>query len=187
MSELMRNPEVMVKAQAEVRRVFDNKPPQDHESLLEELPYMKMIVKEGMRLHPVLPLLLPRVCGETCKVGGFEVTKGSRVMVNAWAIARSPEIWKDADKFIPERFQDNMVDYKGAQFEFLPFGSGRRMCPGGNFGIAVLELMVARLLYYFDWSLPSGMEPNDLDMDMIVRATSRRKNQLHLVALPHKI
>ncbi|KAM0920523.1 hypothetical protein ACQ4PT_007474 [Festuca glaucescens] len=187
MSELMRNPEVMVKAQAEVRRVFDNKPPQEHESLLEELSYMRMMVKEGMRLHPVLPLLLPRICGETCKVGGFEVAKGSRVMVNAWAIARSPEHWQDADKFMPERFQDSMVDYKGTQFEFLPFGSGRRMCPGGSFGIAVMELIVARLLYYFDWSLPSGMEPGDLDMDMIVSATSRRKNQLHLVPLPRKV
>nr|XP_051204861.1 LOW QUALITY PROTEIN: cytochrome P450 99A2-like [Lolium perenne] len=187
MSELMRNPEVMVKAQAEVRRVFDNKPPQEHESLLEELPYMRMMVKEGMRLHPVLPLLLPRLCGETCNVGGFEVAKGSRVMVNAWAIARSPDHWQDADKFMPERFQDSTVDYKGTQYEFLPFGSGRRMCPGGNFGVAVLELIVARLLYYFDWSLPSGMEPGDLNMDMIVSATSRRKNQLHLVALPRKV
>jgi cytochrome P450 len=187
MSELMRNPEVMVKAQAEVRGVFDNKHPQDHESLLEELPYMKMVVKESMRLNPVLPLLLPRVCGETCKVGGFEVVKGSRVMVNVWAMARSPEIWQDAEKFIPERFQDSMVDYKGTQYEFLPFGGGRRMCPGVNFGVAVLELMVARLLYYFDWSLPSGMKPEDLDMDTIVSSTSRRKNQLHLVALPHKV
>ncbi|KAM0858915.1 hypothetical protein ACQ4PT_047542 [Festuca glaucescens] len=187
MSELMRNPEVMVKTQAEVRRVFDNKSPQDHEKLLEELPYMRMVVKEGMRLHPALPLLLPRICGETCEVGGFDVTKGSRVMVNAWAIARSPEHWQHAEKFMPERFQDSMVDYKGTQFEFLPFGSGRRMCPGGNFGIAALELIMARLLYYFNWSLPSGMEHDDLDMDMIVTATSRRKNQLHLVAIPRMV
>lgn len=187
MSELMRNPRVMAKAQKEVRQIFDNKRPEDQEGLLEELRYLKMVVKEGLRLHPALPLLLPRICRETCNVGGFEVKQGSRVMVNAWAIARSPEYWQDAEKFRPERFEDSTVDYKGTQFEYIPFGGGRRICPGSNFGIAVLELMLARLLYYFDWSLPSGIGPDKLNMDMIVGATARRKNQLHLIAVPHKV
>ncbi|XP_062196672.1 cytochrome P450 99A2-like [Phragmites australis] len=187
MSELMRNPEVMAKAQAEVRRAFDNKSPQDHEGQMGKLSYTRMVIKEGMRLHPPVPLLVPHLCRETCDVGGFEVTEGTRVMVNAWAMARSPEYWPDAEKFMPERFEDGTVDYKGSQFKYLPFGSGRRMCPGDIFGLAVLELIVARLLYYFDWSLPAGMRPDELDMDMIVGATARRRNQLHLVASPNKV
>jgi len=186
LSELMRNPEVMAKAQAEVRRVFDNVSPQDHEAKLDALQYIKMVVKESLRLHPVVPLLVPHFCRETCSVGGFQVTEGTRVMINAWAMARSPEYWHDAEKFRPERFEDGMLDFKGSRFEYLPFGAGRRRCPGDTFGLAVLELIIARLLYYIDWSLPVGMQPDDIDMEMIVSATARRKNLLHLVASPYK-
>ncbi|KAM3369615.1 hypothetical protein ACQJBY_017489 [Aegilops geniculata] len=187
MSELIRNPEVMAKVQEEVRQTLDNKSPGDHEVHMDKLRYMKMVIKEGLRLYPAAPLLLPRVCSKTCDVGGFEITEGSRVMVNAWAIARNPEYWHDADEFRPERFKDIMVDYNGTQFEYLPFGSGRRMCPGNTFGLATLELILARLLYFFDWSLPGGMHPDELDMDMIVGTTLRRRNQLHLVATPYNV
>ncbi|CAL5066373.1 unnamed protein product [Urochloa decumbens] len=187
MSELMRNPEVMAKAQAEVRRVFDDLNPQDHEGKMEELHYTKMVIKESFRLNPVVPLLVPHLCRETCDVAGYEVKEGTRVMVNAWAMARSPEYWHDAEKFKPERFEDSTLDYKGTRFEYLPFGTGRRRCPGDTFGLAVLEFIIARLLYYIDWSLPSGMRPEDISMDMFVGATSRRKDQLHLVASPYKV
>lgn len=191
MSELMRNPEAMAKAQAEVRRVLDGKSPQDHEGQMDKLSYTRMVVKEGLRLHPVFPLLLPRLCRETCDVGGFEVAQGTKVIVNAWALARSPEHWKHPEEFWPERFADDTsvaaaADYVGSQFEYIPFGSGRRMCPGNTFGLAALELMVARLLYYFDWSLPDGMRPDELDMDTVVGSTMRRRNHLHLVASPCK-
>ena len=184
-SELMRNPDVMAKAQAEVRRVFDKVSPQDHEAKIDELHYTKMVIKESLRLNPVVPLLIPHLCRETCEVGGFQVMKGTRVMINAWAMARSPEYWHDAEKFRPERFEDGMLDFKGSRFEYLPFGAGRRRCPGDTFGLAALELIIARLLYYIEWSLPVGMQPDDLDMEMIVAATARRKNQLHLVASPY--
>nr|CAB3473560.1 unnamed protein product [Digitaria exilis] len=187
MAELMKNPDAMVKAQNEVRRAFKNIGPHDHESQMEELYYTRMVIKETLRLHPPLPLLLPRVCRETCNVGPFEVAKGSRVIINSWAIARSPEHWDDAEKFKPERFENSMADFKGTHFEYLPFGYGRRMCPGSGFGISVLELMVARLLYYFDWSLPDGMRPEELDMDMTVGASAKRTNQLHLVASPYEV
>jgi cytochrome P450 len=186
MSELIKNPETMAKAQAEVRQAFDNKNPLDHESNVHHLHYLSMVIKETMRLHPPLPLLLPRLCRETCDVGGFEVARGSRVIVNAWALARSPEYWSDdSEEFSPERFEGSVLDYKGTQFEYLPFGSGRRMCPGSGFGLATMELILARLLYYFDWSLPAGMQPLELDMDMTVGATARRSNQLHLMASPY--
>ncbi|RCV10906.1 hypothetical protein SETIT_2G145800v2 [Setaria italica] len=185
MSELMRNPEVMIKAQAEVRQVFDNKNPQDHEGMMDELHYTRMVIKESMRLNPVLPLMIPHLCRETCDIGGFEVKEGTRVMVNTWAMARNPEYWHDAEKFKPERFEDGTIDYKGSRIEYLPFGMGRRRCPGDTFGLVSLELIIARLLYYVDWSLPSGM--HEIDMDMLVGATARRKNQLHLVASPYKV
>jgi cytochrome P450 len=102
-------------------------------------------------------------------------------------MARSPEYWHDAEKFRPERFKDGMLDFKGSRFEYLPFGTGRRRCPGDTFGLAVLELVVARLLYYVDWSLPAGMRRDELDMDVYVGATVRRKNPLHLVASPYKV
>ncbi|CAL4934593.1 unnamed protein product [Urochloa decumbens] len=184
MSELVRNPKVMAKAQAEVREVFNKKNTCDHESLLDHLHYLRMVIKETMRLYPPLPLLLPRLCRETCDVGGFKLAKGTRVIVNSWAMARSPEHWEDAEAFRPERFDKSTVDYKGTQFEYMPFGSGRRMCPGMAFGMVTLEIIVARLLYYFDWSLPVGMRPEDLDMDMTVGAATRRANQLRLVATP---
>jgi cytochrome P450 len=187
MSELMRNPEVMKKAQAEVRRAFDNTKPEDHEEHIEELPYMRMIVKEALRLHPPLPLLIPHLCRDTCEIGGFKVLEGSRVLVNAWAIGRSPDYWHDAEQFRPERFEESNLDYKGTHYEYLPFGSGRRMCPGSNFGLAALELILARFLYYFDWSLPAGTRPEELDMDMVVGATSKRRNPLNLIATPYNV
>ncbi|XP_047061204.1 9-beta-pimara-7,15-diene oxidase-like [Lolium rigidum] len=188
MTELIKNPKMMMKAQAEVRQMLDNKSPQDHENHMEGLHYTRMVIKETMRLHPALPLLLPRVCRETCDVGGFEVTEGTRVFINVWAVGRSPENWHEAEEFMPERFQDSEVDYdKGTHYEYLPFGGGRRKCPGDVFATAALELIVARLLYYFDWSLPNGMQPDQLDMDVTVGATARRTNHLHLVASPYKI
>ncbi|KAL6643061.1 hypothetical protein ACP70R_021242 [Stipagrostis hirtigluma subsp. patula] len=186
MSELMRNPEVMAKAQAEVRQAFDNKNPCDHESHMDHLPYTRMAIKEAMRLHPPVPLLLPRLCRETCDVGGFEVAKGSRLIINSWATARSPDYWDDAHEFRPERFEKIVVDYKGTKFNYLPFGGGRRICPGTSFALATMELIVARLLYYFDWSLPARTQPKELDMDVTVGATAKRSNQLHLVSLPYK-
>ena len=186
MSELMRNPEAMAKAQAEVRRALDSKNPGDYESLMGSLSYTGMVIKETMRLHPSLPLLLPRLCREDYDVGGFEVPKGTRVIVNSWAMARSPELWDEAEEFRPERFVASTADYKGTQFEYLPFGSGRRMCPGMGFGLVTLELIVVRLLYYFDWSLPAGIRAEELDMDTTVGATARRTRQLHLVAMPYE-
>jgi cytochrome P450 len=187
MSELMRHPGEMAKAQAEVREAFDNINPRYHESHMDKLHYTRLVIKETLRLHPILPLLIPRLCRETCEIGGFEVTKCSTVVINAWAMARNPKYWDDPEEFRPTRFENSMADYKGSEFYYLPFGSGRRMCPGLGFGMAALELIVARLLYYFDWSLPGKILPEVLDMETIVGATAKRRNQLHLVATPYDV
>ncbi|GLT73326.1 hypothetical protein SLA2020_451940 [Shorea laevis] len=102
-------------------------------------------------------------------------------MINAWAIRRDPAYWHDAESFIPERFASNSIDFKGTYFEYIPFGAGRRMCPGVLFGLANLELPLAQLLYQFDWELPDRMKPEDLDMIEAFAAVVTRKNNLYLI------
>lgn len=183
MVELMRHPKMMQKAQAEVRQALKGKANIQEEDI-NELHYLKLVIKEILRLHPPLPLLLPRYSSENCQVGGYEIPAGARIIINAWAIARDPRYWEDPDSFKPERFDGSMVDYKGSNFEFLPFGAGRRICPGTTFAMAQVEMALANLLFYFDWKLPNGMEPQDLDMTESFGATAGLKSPLLLVPDP---
>uniref|UniRef100_A0A0D9YNE9 Cytochrome P450 n=1 Tax=Oryza glumipatula TaxID=40148 RepID=A0A0D9YNE9_9ORYZ len=180
MSELVRNPRVMQKAQTELRDCLRGKQSVSEDDLIG-LKYLKLVIKETLRLHPVVPLLLPRECQETCKIMGYDVPKGTNVLVNVWAICRDPRHWENAETFIPERFEDSIVDFKGTDFEFIPFGAGRRMCPGLAFAQVSMELALASLLYHFDWELPSGVAPSNLDMEEEMGITIRRKNDLYLV------
>ncbi|XP_028754937.1 cytochrome P450 71D8-like [Neltuma alba] len=186
MSEMMKNPKVMEKAQVEVRNVFNGKKV-INESDMVQLSYLKSVVKETMRLHPPVPLLIPRECRETCKINEYEIPIKTQIITNAWAIGRDPNYWYDAERFIPERFQGNSdIDFRGTNFEFIPFGAGRRMCPGISFGLASIELPLASLLYHFDWKLPRGVKPEDLDMTEELSVTDRRKNHLCLIPTPYK-
>ena len=179
MSELMRNPKAMQKAQAELRESLQGKTTVTEDDLAS-VKYLKLVIMETLRLHPVVPLLLPRECRETCEVMGYDVPKGTTVFVNAWAIGRDPKYWADAETFKPERFENSTIDYKGTDFEFLPFGAGRRVCPGITFAQASMELLLASLLYHFDWELPLGAMPSELDMTEEMGITIRRKKGLHL-------
>ncbi|KAG0483799.1 hypothetical protein HPP92_011883 [Vanilla planifolia] len=180
MSELVRHPEVMKKVQQEVREAFGEGVEHKEEAILSsKLRYLQMVVKETLRLHPPLPLLLPRVNDEACEVMGYEIPTGTTVLVNAWAIGRDPEHWQDPESFLPERFEDNSVDFKGGNFDLIPFGGGRRMCPGINFGLATVETTLANLLYYFDWEY-KGKE--ELDMTEGFGVGTRRKSPLCLAA-----
>uniref|UniRef100_A0A0E0JJ09 Cytochrome P450 n=1 Tax=Oryza punctata TaxID=4537 RepID=A0A0E0JJ09_ORYPU len=183
MSELMRNPRVMRRAQDEVRRAL-TVAGQDKvtEESLPDLHYLHLVIKESLRLHPPVTMLLPRECREPCRVMGFDVPEGVMVLVNAWAIGRDPAHWDSPEEFAPERFEGSgAADFKGTDFEYIPFGAGRRMCPGMAFGLANMELALAGLLYHFDWELPGGMLPGELDMTEALGLTTRRRSDLLLV------
>lgn len=182
MSELIRNPRVMEEAQAEVRRVYDSKGYVD-ETELHQLIYLKSIIKETMRLHPPVPLLVPRVSRERCQINGYEIPSKTRIIINAWAIGRNPKYWGETESFKPERFLNSSIDFRGTDFEFIPFGAGRRICPGITFAIPNIELPLAQLLYHFDWKLPNKMNIEELDMKESNGITLRRENDLCLIPI----
>lgn len=184
MSELMRNPKVMKKAQAEVRELLGKKT-KVTEKEISEMNYLKLVIKETLRLHPPATLVVRRVSQESVEVLGYEIPEKVRVIVNVWALGRDPRIWDDAEEFKPERFDGSTIDFRGTNFEFLPFGAGRRICPGISFALANMELALACLLYYFNWELPDGMKPGDLDMVESFGSTTRRKSELCVRAIPY--
>ncbi|XP_022853701.1 premnaspirodiene oxygenase-like [Olea europaea var. sylvestris] len=184
MAELVRNPRVMAKAQAEVRQTFEGKKTID-ESDCQNLKYLKLIIKENFRIHPVVPLL-PRACREECEVdGGYTIPVKAKVTVNIWALGRDPEYWDEPESFKPERFENSTLDFLGNNFEYIPFGSGRRFCPGMSFALANIEYPLAQLLYHFNWKLPPGMNTNDMDMIEAQGISGTRKDNLHLIATPY--
>ena len=181
----MKNPRVMKKSQAEIRLAL-----RGHKRIREkdvfELSYLKAVIKETLRLHPPAPLL-PRECRVPCRVDEYEIQTKTRVIINAWAIGRDPEYWDQPERFLPERFIDSSVSfYKEScnNFAYIPFGAGRRMCPGMSSGLASVEIALAHLLYHFDWELPPGTEPESLDMTEAFGASVGRKRNLCLTAIP---
>ncbi|EOA14908.1 hypothetical protein CARUB_v10028238mg [Capsella rubella] len=183
MAELARNPRVMKKVQSEIRDQIgeNNKTRIINLDETNQLIYLKMVIKETWRLHPVTPLLVPRevTCG--FQINGYTIQPNTRLHVNVWAIGRDPRIWKNPEEFFPERFIDCDIDVKGQDFELLPFGSGRRICPAMYMGITTVEFGLAHLLYHFDWKLPEGMTVENNDMDEASGLTSHKKHDLLLV------
>ncbi|XP_065876677.1 cytochrome P450 71AU50-like [Euphorbia lathyris] len=182
LSETMRHPRVMKKVQNELEekvgrgRIVE-------ESDLGNLEYLDMVIKETLRLHPIAPLLIPHKASQDTIVNGFLIPKDSQIFINAWAIGRDPSAWPDdAEKFWPERFIGRNIDVQGRNFELLPFGSGRRGCPGIQLGLTVTKLVVAQLLHCFDWKLPNHMLPTGLDMTEKVGIVTVRAT--HLQAIP---
>lgn len=186
MTELIRTPRAMKKAQEEVRLLLGSRGKVDEEDL-HQLQYLKAVVKEALRLHSPVPLLLPRETIQDSKIGGYDVLQNTRVFINAWGIARDPKAWDNAEEFIPERFVDSPIDFKGHDFKFIPFGSGRRICPAMNTGVLMIELALANMLYSFDWRLPEGMKNEDIDMNDSPGITVHKRSALHLVAISHVI
>jgi cytochrome P450 len=127
---------------------------------IDKLVFLQAIVKETLRLYPPAPLSTPREFSEDCIIGGYQVPKGTRLITNIWKIQTDPRVWSDPLKFDPERFltTHKHVDVKGIgqHFELIPFGSGRRACPGASFALQMLHLALASFLHMFEISSPSN-------------------------------
>ncbi|XP_028784939.1 cytochrome P450 71D10-like [Neltuma alba] len=181
MSELLRDPEAMKEAQTEVRIVYGSKGYVD-ESELHQLKYLSAVIKETLRLHPPV-VLIPRENSESCEINGYVISPKTKIIINSWAIGRDPKIWNEPERFEPKRFFQTMDDYnfKSSNFEYIPFGGGRRICPGITFATSILELLLSNLLYHFDWKLPKEMKAEGLDMDESFGAVVARKKDLSVI------
>lgn len=175
MTELLRHPTILNKLQTEVREILRHKHEVTNEDL-GRLHYLKAVVKETLRLHPPIPLLA-RVAREDVTVMEYDVAGGTMVLINTWAIGRDPASWDEPEKFHPDRFLNSSVDFKGLDLELIPFGAGRRGCPGITFAMASIELVLANLVHRFEWKLAE-----DLDTTEQPGTTIHRKNPLLAVA-----
>ncbi|KAG7017631.1 Cytochrome P450 98A2 [Cucurbita argyrosperma subsp. argyrosperma] len=183
MAEIVRNPRVQKKVQEEL----DNVVGVDRimtENDFSNLPYLQCVVKEAMRLHPPTPLMLPHRSNANVKIGGYDIPKGSNVHVNVWAVARDPAVWKNAEEFRPERFLEEDVDMKGHDLRLLPFGAGRRVCPGAQLGINLVTSMLGHLLHHFEWTPSPGMKAEEIDMSESPGLVSYMKTPVQAVATP---
>ncbi|TYI51331.1 hypothetical protein E1A91_D12G168600v1 [Gossypium mustelinum] len=186
MAELARKPTFMKKAQDEVRGVVGKKG-RVTETDLDQLQYLKMVLKETLRLHPPVPMLIAREAISHFNINGYHIYPNTLIQINVWAIARDPKYWENPQEFSPERFIDNAVDFKGQHFELLPFGGGRRGCPALYMGTVTTELLLANLLYCFDWVLPDGMNEADINMEewAVKCLTLSKKTPLLLVPIKY--
>ncbi|XP_057416801.1 flavonoid 3'-monooxygenase CYP75B137-like [Lotus japonicus] len=178
MAEMMKKPEVMKRVQEELEGVV-GKDNMVEESHIHKLPYLQAVMKETLRLHPVAPLLVPHSPSETTTVGGYTIPKGSQVFVNVWAIQRDPSNWEKPLEFDPTRFLDAKWEYSGSDFNYLPFGSGRRICAGITMAEKTVLCFIATLVHLFDWTVPQGEE---LDISEKFSLVIRMKTPL--VAIP---
>ncbi|KAL1813449.1 hypothetical protein ACET3Z_023514 [Daucus carota] len=183
MAELVKNPRVQRKAQEELDRVIGSDRIMT-EADFSKLPYLQCVAKEALRLHPPTPMMLPHKASANTKLGGYDIPKGSIVHVNVWAIARDPALWKDPLEFWPERFLEQDVDMKGHDFRLLPFGAGRRICPGAQLAINLVTSMLGHLLHHFTWTPPEGVKPEEVDMTENPGMVTYMKTPVQAVATP---
>ncbi|XP_028785673.1 cytochrome P450 71A1-like [Neltuma alba] len=185
MTALIKNPRVMNKVKEEIRNLKPRKSFIDEDDL-QRLPYLEAAVKETLRMYPPAPLMVPREATEKCQIGGYDIEDKSVIYFNVWAIGRDPEAWEQPEEFNPERFEGRSVDFsKGQGFGWIPFGGGRRICPGIQLGVVTVELALANLLNSFDWELPKGMKVEDIDTDVLPGIAMHKKNALCL--MPKKL
>ncbi|CAK8543021.1 unnamed protein product [Lathyrus sativus] len=183
MAELIKNPRVQQKAQEELDKVIGFERVMT-ETDFSSLPYLQSVAKEALRLHPPTPLMLPHRANANVKIGGYDIPKGSNVHVNVWAVARDPAVWKNPLEFRPERFLEEDVDMKGHDFRLLPFGAGRRVCPGAQLGINMVTSMLGHLLHHFCWAPPEGVNPEEIDMAENPGMVTYMRTPLQVVASP---
>ncbi|XP_050206780.2 geraniol 8-hydroxylase-like [Mercurialis annua] len=182
MTELLRNPNALSKARAEIKQTI-GKTSSLHESHIAQLPYLKAIIKETFRLHPPVPLLLPRKVGQNTETNGYMIPKDAQVLINVWHIGRDPTLWEDPGIFRPERFLKSNIDVKGQDFKLIPFGGGRRICPGLPLATRMLHLMLGSLVHSFDWKLEDGVTPENIDMEEKFGLTLEKAQPLRAIPI----
>ncbi|XP_059283178.1 geraniol 8-hydroxylase-like [Lycium ferocissimum] len=182
MAEVMKNANVMRKAQTELEEVI-GKGKVIEEKDISVLPYLQCIVKETMRLHPPGPFFL-RNAKQDVEVCGYFVPKGSLVVVNVWLMGRDPNIWEDPLVFKPERFWGSEFEVRGQDFELIPFGGGRRICPGLPLAMRIVPVILGSLLNSFDWKVEGEIAPKDLDMEEKFGLTLAKSCRLRVVPIP---
>ncbi|XVF36190.1 hypothetical protein REPUB_Repub19eG0036800 [Reevesia pubescens] len=182
LSLLLNKPHLLKKAQDELD-MHVGKQRFVQESDISKLVYIQAIVKETLRLYPPAPLSAPRELSERCSIGGYEIPEGTRLIVNLHKIQRDPKIWPEPLEFKPERFltTHNDVDVRGQHFELMPFGSGRRSCPGTSFALQMLHLTLSNFLHAFKFSTPdNGL----IDMSGTVGLTNVKSTPLEALVSP---
>ncbi|KAL9228967.1 hypothetical protein vseg_004491 [Gypsophila vaccaria] len=186
MTELLRNPNKMSKAQKEIDQVIGpNRPVQ--ESDISYLPYIQSIIKETLRLHPPVPLLAPRKAETDVQLCGYRVPKNSQIFVNVWCYSRDPTIWRNPLEFEPERFLGRDIDVKGRDFELIPFGAGRRFCPGYPLAFRMNHLLLATIIHSFDWKPSDGLCPLDIDVEETFAFSLHKSRPLLALPLPRRL
>ncbi|KAI3444659.1 hypothetical protein Pfo_001324 [Paulownia fortunei] len=186
MAELLRNPEKMLRVRREIRDVVGENT-QIQESDIPRLPYLEAVVKETFRFHPTAPFLLPHKAEADVEINGYIVPKNAQIIVNVWASGRDSNIWPNADSFMPERFlnHNDQIDFRGNDFELIPFGSGRRICPGLPFAYRMVHLMLATLVGNFGWKPEERIKFEEMDMDEKFGLTLQKA--IPLKAIPMKL
>ncbi|KAF3513213.1 hypothetical protein F2Q69_00001414 [Brassica cretica] len=186
MTELIRHPECMKKLQDEIRSSSIPNSSYIKEEKVEKMKYLKAVIKEVLRLHPSLPLILPRVLSEDVKLMEYNIAAGTEVIINAWAIQRDTAIWGlEAEEFKPERHLDSPTDYRGKDLNYIPFGSGRRICPGIGFALGLAEVAVANLVGRFDWRV--GFRPKGDQSDIAEAVGIDVCRKFPLIAFPSSV
>ncbi|KAI3444656.1 hypothetical protein Pfo_001321 [Paulownia fortunei] len=166
MAELLRKPVKMSRVRGEITDII-GKNQIIQESDIPRLPYLQAVVKETFRLHPAAPFLVPHKAEADVEINGYTVPKNAQILVNVWASGRDSRTWPNADSFMPERFLDHndQIDFRGKDFELIPFGAGRRICPGLPLAYRMVHLMLASLVGNFGWKLEESTKPEELDMN----------------------
>ncbi|QHO54560.1 hypothetical protein S83_005384 [Arachis hypogaea] len=183
MAELLRNPEKMQKLKEELEHVLGKNEKQIEESHISNLPFLGAVVKETLRFHTPIPFLLPHKSQQDVELCGFTVPKNAQVWVNVWAIGRDSSIWTNPNEFMPERFLESKIDFKGQDFELIPFGAGRRICPGLPLAYRTIHIVLGTLVHGYDWKLVNGQKAKDLDMSENFGLTLHKAQSLQAIPI----
>ncbi|KAM3327374.1 hypothetical protein P3S67_002500 [Capsicum chacoense] len=182
MAEMLKQPEIMKKAQTELAEIIGEGI--SVEEVVSRLPYLQWIIKETLRMHPPVPLLVPRKVEQDVELCSYIILKGSQVLINVWAIGRDVTFWEDPLMFKPERFWSSNMDIKGQDFELIPFGAGRRICPGVSLALRMVPVILGSLLNSFNWKLEADIGSKDLDTEEKFGITLAKAHPLRAIPSP---